>query len=146
MWSTKQCPCPFTGCPGSSQMWNGLGLHFSSQHRGDRSRILEEYLNPLSRCERCGSQVPEGRLNTCHYTSEKCKQGEESRLIRETLQLCFETSKVSFQINAETLPPLEDFPYLGWTITYNNSNWAAVYQNLRKYRMWWGMVARVLEL
>ena len=30
-------------------------------------------------------------------------------------------------------------------ISYNNSNWAAVYLNLRKSRRWWGMIVRVLE-
>ena len=55
------------------------------------------------------------------------------------------TSRVLFQINAETLPPLEDFTYLARTIAYNKSNWAAVYQNLWKSRKHWGVVARVLE-
>ena len=36
------------------------------------------------------------------------------------------------------------FPYLGRTIAYNKSYWAAVYQNLRKERRLWGMVVRVL--
>ena len=48
-------------------------------------------------------------------------------------------------INANTLPPSEASPYLGMTITFNNSNWAAVYLNLRKDRMRWGMIGRVLE-
>ena len=51
----------------------------------------------------------------------------------------------TFHINAETLPSSEDFPYLGRKIAYNNSNWAAVYQNLRKARRRWGMVERVME-
>ena len=37
---------------------------------------LEEHLNPLPKCERYGRQVPLGRLNTCHYASEKFKQIE----------------------------------------------------------------------
>ena len=45
----------------------------------------------------------------------------------------------------EALPPLEAFKFLGRTITYNNINWAAVYQNLQKYWRRWGMIARVLE-
>ena len=68
-------------------------------------RILEEHLNPLPWCERCGSQVPTGRLNNRPYVSEKFNQGEERRLRRETLQYCFEASRVSFQINVETLAP-----------------------------------------
>ena len=86
-----------------------------------------------------------GRLNTRHYVSEKYKQGEERRIRRETLQRCFKAIRVSFQINEETLPLLEAFPYLGRTITYSNSDWSAVYLNLRKSWRRWGVVARVLE-
>ena len=75
----------------------------------------------------------------------KCKQVEERRLRRETLQCCFESIRVFFQINAETLPPSEAFPYLRRKIAYNNSNWEAVYLNMRKAWRRWGMVVRVLE-
>ena len=87
---------------------------------------MEEHPNPLPKCEHCRSHVLEGRLNTCHYASEKCKQGEDRRLRRENLQRCFEESRVSFQINVETLPPSEAFTYIGRTIAYNNSDWEAV--------------------
>ena len=97
-------------------------------------------------CELCGSQVPEVRLGNCHYMSEKCKQVEERRLRRETLQRCFEASRVLFHNNADTLPLSDAFPYLGRTITYNNSDWAVVYLNLRKSQRRWGMIARVLEI
>ena len=142
--STKWCPCPFPGCPWSSHTWNGLRLHSSIHHWGYRIRILEEHPNPFPRFEICRSQVPEGTLNTCHCALEKFKQGDERRLRRETLQPFFDTSKLSFQINMETLPPPETFPYLGWTIAYNSSDWAAVYQNLRKSRRRWWMIAGVL--
>ena len=48
-------------------------------------------------------------------------------------------------INAKALPPSEAFLYLGWKIAYNNSDWAAVYHNLRKAWRWCGMIVRVLE-
>ena len=144
-WSTKLCPCPFPGCLGSSHTCNGFHLHFRSRYWDYRISILEEHPNPIPRYERCGIQVPEGRINNRHYVSDKCKQGEERRIRCKTLQRCFEASKVLFQINTDTLPLLEDFPYLGWTIAYNNSDWEEVYQNLRKVRRWWEMVERVLE-
>ena len=50
-----------------------------------------------------------------------------------------------FNINVDTLPPLEVFPYLGRKIAYNNSNWAAVYLNLCKARRRWGIVVSVIE-
>ena len=98
-------------------------INFSIQHWGDSISILEETPNPLPKWERCERQVPAGRLNTCYYTSEKCNQGEERRIRRETLQHCFEAGRVSFQINAEALTPSEDLPYLGRTIAYNSSDW-----------------------
>ena len=39
--TTKQCPCPFPGCLGSSRTWNDLRSHFNRQHWGDRIRILK---------------------------------------------------------------------------------------------------------
>ena len=120
--TTKKCPFPFLGCPGSSCMRNGLHYHFNRQHWGDCIRILEEHPKPLPRCERCGSQVSAGRLSKCHYKLEKYKKGEEKRLRCKTQQLCFETSRVLLNINAKNLPSLETFPYLGRTIAYNNSH------------------------
>ena len=67
----KQCPCPLPGFPGPPCTWNGLRSHFNRNRWGDRIRILEEDPNPFPMCERCGSQVPMGRLSNCHYMSEK---------------------------------------------------------------------------
>ena len=41
---------------------------------------------------------------------------------------------------------MEAFPYLGRTIAYINSNWAAVYQNMQKSQRRWGMLVMVLEM
>ena len=86
-----------------------------------------------------------GRLNNQHYASENCKQGEERRLQLETLQHCFDASRVLLQINAEDLPLLEAFPYFGRTITYKNRNYTMVYQKLRIAQGRWRMIARMLE-
>ena len=47
-------------------------------------------------------------------------------------------------VNAETMDPTADFLYLDHTVSYNNSNWSALYHNIKKYRRWCGMVAKVL--
>ena len=36
------------------------------------------------------------------------------------------------------------FPYLGRAVMYNNSEWEALYSNLRKFHRIWGMLAKVL--
>ena len=40
---------------------------------------------------------------------------------------------------------MEAFPYLERTIEYNNSDWTAVFQNLRKAQRRWGMILKVLK-
>ena len=92
--STNRSPCPFPGCTWSSCTWNGLCFNFSSQHWGGITRILDENPNPLPKCERCGRQVPLGRLNTRNYAYENCKQGEKRKILREILQHCFGASRV----------------------------------------------------
>ena len=38
---------------------------------------IRQYIQFQHAIERCGHQVPAGSLNTQHYASENCKQGEE---------------------------------------------------------------------
>ena len=116
-----------------------------AENESDICPVLEDSRRQINdKCEHCGSEVPLGRLNTRHYVMVNCKQVAEQQLHRNTLQRCFDTSRVSFHINTKALPPLEAFPYLGRTIAYKNSNWTEVHQNLRKLRRWWGMIARAL--
>ena len=115
-------------------------FHFRSHCWEYSIRIVEEHLIPLTKFEQCGCQLPLRRLNTRYYVSENCKKGEERRLQRETPQNCFESIRVSFQINAEVLSPPEAFPYLGQMISYNSRNYLEVYQNLRKTRRRWEVI------
>ena len=46
-------------------------------------------------------------------------------------------------MDSEPLEPVAEFPYLGRTVAYINSNWAALYQNLRKARRRWEMVRKL---
>ena len=63
---------------------------------------------------------------------------------RKTLHRCFEARQVFININLNPLESVETFPYLGHTITYNNSNWEAHYHNTRKAQQRWEMVLKVL--
>ena len=47
-------------------------------------------------------------------------------------------------INLNPLGETTAFPYLGRTVTYNNSDWAALYRNLQKYHRRWGVVENFL--
>ena len=49
------------------------------------------------------------------------------------------------KVKLDPLDPEDKFSYLRCTITYNNRDWVALYQNLGKARSWRGMVSRVLD-
>ena len=106
--------------------------------------ILEEHSTPFPKCERCGSQVPLWRLSNWNYESDKFQIGEEQQRRKETMKHCFEASQETISVNADTLEHATEFPYLCRTVAFNNSYWVALYQNLRKVRRWWGMVAKNL--
>ena len=79
-----------------------------------------------------------------HYESEKCRLGDEQRRRWENLHNVFEASQVNISVNAEPLEPTADLPYLGRTVAFKNSDWAALYHNLRKSRRRWEVAAKVL--
>ena len=60
------------------------------------------------------------------------KQQQGYYIRRENLKHFSRESRISIRVNAEPLEPADAFPYLSRTIVYNNSDWAAVYHNLRK--------------
>ena len=51
---------------------------------------------------------------------------------------------MSIKIYLDPLEAASTLPYLVRTITYNNSDWAANYHNLRKAHWRWFMVSKVL--
>ena len=47
-------------------------------------------------------------------------------------------------VSGRCLDPDVEFPYLGRTVAYNNSDWAGLYHNLRKAQRRWGIVRKVV--
>ena len=50
---------------------------------------------------------------------------------------------MSIQVNLEPIDTTDASPYLGRTINFKKSDWAALYLNLRKAQGRWGMVVKV---
>ena len=44
----------------------------------------------------------------------------------------------------ELLETTAAFTYLDFTVAFNNSNWVALYRNLRKSQQWWWMLKKLL--
>ena len=47
-------------------------------------------------------------------------------------------------MNADPLEPSTAFPFLVRIVSYNNSYWESMYQNLWKARRQWGVVGKVV--
>ena len=60
---------------------------------------------------------------------QKFRLGEECWSKWMTLQQCFKASWFSISVNSEPMEPVATFSYLSCTVSYNNSDWAAFYQN-----------------
>ena len=50
---------------------------------------------------------------------------------------------MTIRVNLEPLESTADLPYLGFTVTFKSSNWAALKRNIRKAQRRWGMVAKL---
>ena len=87
---------------------------------------------PFPHCERCIRKMIPWILNNRHYTLEVYRLGQEFCRLRDMLQRCFTDNQVAARVNLESLEARTAFPYLVRTVTFNNSNWASLYRNLRK--------------
>ena len=99
---------------------------------------------PCPQCGRCGLQVPNNRLNNRHYNSDICRKGIGRKERREASQRMYEAGQERFQVNGNFLTRVSAFKCLGRDLVYNNSDWLALYRNLKKAQKRWGMVSRVL--
>ena len=95
-------------------------------------RIFEDRPTSFPKYDSCGSQSPPWRLSNRHYDSGKCRLVGEIHIRRATLQHCLKSIRVTIRLNAYPLETVTAFTYLGSTVTYNNSDWVALYQNIRK--------------
>ena len=51
---------------------------------------------------------------------------------------------MAIRVNLNPIEATTSLPYLGGKCTYNNSDWAALYSNLRKAQRRWEVLAKVL--
>ena len=75
--------------------------------------------NTIKLCMMLSYQPIFSRASTCFQGVRK-----------KTLQWCFEENHVAIRFNMNPLEATTTLPYLGCTVTYNNSDWDALYSNL----------------
>ena len=119
-----------------------MRVHFVHQPVHDTVVILEEGNLPLPRCPRCDLQVSRKALNGRHLETNQCRTVAERKLRR--LAAAEITSEKAFHAYGKKIRAVTEFRYLGRVMTNTDNDWPAVEGNLRKARVTWGKLARIL--
>jgi hypothetical protein len=135
-------PCPVLNCPYTTELRQRMRVHFRNMHIDDTIIIAEE--GPLPRCTNCGLfQLLVGKKHqetaTCIKYS-KIKKDRELDLVNKIT-----ASNTIFMINNQPIENVTEFKYLGRYITNNDNDWKAVTWNIKRARMAWGRLARILS-
>ena len=106
--------------------------------------MLEEGNLPHTRCPRCDLQVPRKALNGRHLGTAQCKKGAERKRRRLAETETRENSERAFHAYGKPMEAVLEFRCLGRLLTATDDYWPEVAGNIRKARVSWGRLARVL--
>ena len=76
--------------------------------------------------------------------TNKCKKGAERKQRRIAAAEVETTSEKAFHAYGNKMQAVTEFRYLGRVMTYTDDDWPAVAGNLRKARVSWGRLTRIL--
>ena len=119
--------------------------HFCNKHWSDLVCIPTEHPTPHPKCPHCGLQLPPNRITPTHFQTKSCAAGMERIRCRESTQTCQQAATIHFHIKGEQIKQVQSFQHLGWIIHEENSDWSALFHDLKKARKCWGMLARILD-
>ena len=121
-----------------------MRVHFMHRHVHNTVVILEEVNLPLPRCPRCDLQVFRKAINGRHLGTAQCQKGAERKRQRLTDTETRKNTERAFHAYGKPMAAVSEFRYLGRLLTATDDDWPAVNGNIRKARMSWGRLARVL--
>ena len=132
--------CPVPLCEfGASKRYN-MRRHFAFMHPMERVNIAQDA--HLLVCAACTMRVP--TLGPKHTESKICKQLSELRIKREKYTTIVEARAHRFQVDGTELEAVNEFIYLGRTVTAPDDDQAALRRNLLKARKRWSSIRRIL--
>ena len=121
-----------------------MRVHFVHRHVHDTVVMLEEGNLPLPRCPRCDLHVTRKALNGSHLGTLQCMKGAERKRRQLAETETRENSERAFHAYGKPMEAVSEFRYLGRLLTAMDDVWPAVAGNIRKARVSWGRLARVL--
>ena len=135
-----QCPVP--NCPVKPVTRRTMRVHFRNVHNKDTLIVEEE--GPLPRCDRCG--LFQQKVGPKHQQSADCvlwtairkKRADDKvnkKAVRDTV----------FDVQGVPIENVKEFKYLGRVVNNKDDDRPTVMENLRKARMKWGRISRILS-
>jgi hypothetical protein len=140
----KQILCPVLGCGVRSECNSALRNHFNIRHPYDTLAILREGDRSKERCPLCGTHVDDDQWRRGHVHTQHCKAGVKRRRQRVLAREIGRANERVFTVNGEALERVFSYCYLGRPLAGNNSDWPALFRNVKKAKMKWGQIARPL--
>ena len=138
------CPHRITGRATQTTRSYNMRKHFMYRHPQHSLCLRNEGSEPLLRCDRCDMHVGALALNTGHYRTKLCLHGAARKARRALAANVQDARTRTFHIGTTDLEKVEVFRYLGRMMAAGNSDWPAVYKNLRKARSKWGQISKPL--
>ena len=121
-----------------------MQVHFMHRHVHDTVVMLEEVNLPLPWCPQCDLHVSRKALNERHLGTLQCQKGAERKRRRLTETETRKNTERAFHAYGKPTAAVSEFRYLRRLLTATDDDWPAVAGNIRKARMSWGRLARVL--
>ena len=136
--------CPVEGCTFKSSARYKFRVHFRDRHVKDAIHIIEEGMEPLPRCPRCG--IFQKDVGNKHQETISCKK----YALRMELQQTTERNQTLgrdtvFTVFGERIEQVHEFKYLGRMVTDTDDDRTAVITNLQKAVQTWGHLFRLLS-
>ena len=121
-----------------------MRVHFVQSHVQDTVVMLEEGNLPHPRYPLCDMQVPRKALNGRHLGTVQCKKGAERKRRRLSKTETRENLERAFHDYGKPVEAVLEFRYLRRILTAMDDDWPAVADNIKKSRVRWGRLARVM--
>ena len=135
-------PCPVEGCPFCPTNAARMRIHFRNIHNKDTIIIEEEGLLP--RCGNCG--LFQKNVGEKHQQTKECIRWTKTWQERNADLVNKKTVKETvFTVNGIPIETVKEFKYLGRVVKNNDDDWPAVNQNIKRARIAWGKIGRILS-
>jgi hypothetical protein len=121
-----------------------MRLHFRDRHINDVITVIEDGVNALPRCQKCG--IFQRNVGESHQQTAECKKFAlrlEARISQERNEKL--AKETVFTVFDEPIETVTEFKYLGRIVNDRDDDKPTIMHNLKKAGKVWGNIHRLLS-